>query len=285
MQELELHKFDPRVINKRRMDGRSPIMVFLGARSTGKSVLVKDISSYIKDIPLVVAMSGTEEGNGFYSEFVHPLFIYNKFEPEVLVSIINHQKRKADVLRKQGKQLKYEVNEHVCIILDDLAFDKSMMKLDAMRELFFNGRHYGITLILTFQYLMEIRPEYRTNVDFVFVCRENKKDNIEKLHKYFFGIFDKLPDFKKTLISCTTDYRAIVLENTCKSERIEDQVFWYKAKIDLKFRMCEEKWPLWDTQLKKKTYNEDSDDEEKTFTRKQKNSDIIIKMKGPRKRL
>jgi hypothetical protein len=38
-------------------------------------------------------------------------------------------------------------------------------------------------------------------------------------------------------------------------------------------------------QLKKKNAGEDSDEEEKTFTRKQKNSDIIIKMKGPRKKL
>jgi hypothetical protein len=287
MEEVKIHKFDLKIINKRRSQGECPIIVCIGSRSSGKSFLVREISYFIKDIPLVIVQSSTEPGTGFFSEFVHPLFIYNDFEPDVLISVLNHQKKKAETLKKEGRELKYEVNEHVCIILDDLAFDKSLMKLPAMRELFFNGRHFGIVLIITFQYLMDLGPAFRGNVNYVICCKENKKDTIDKLHKYFFGIFDKVSDFRKVLSTCTNDYRCLVLENTPKSERIEDLVFWYKAvHIKEKFRMCADKWPEWDKKLKiKNASNTDEDEDEKAFTRRNKKSDLVIKMTGPKRNL
>ncbi len=285
MEELELNRFNPQILEKKRLNGHSPIIIFLGSRGNGKSSLVQDIGYFIKNIPLVLCMSGTEEGNGFFQEIVHPLFVYNKFEPEILANLINAQKRKAKLLKEQKRELKHEPNEHVCVILDDLAYDKTMMKDPSIKEIMFNGRHFGITLLITFQFMMELKPEMRANIDYVFVCKENKKDNVERLHKYFFGIFDKVNDFKKTLNACTNDYGCVVLDNTSRSDRIEDQVFWYKAKLGRIYKFNEKMWPIWDKKLKEQkiTENEDDDDDNKTFVRKQKASNLIIKKKGPKK--
>lgn len=284
MAELELHKFDPRILNKRRKEGHSPIIAFLGSRGSGKSTLVKDIGSFLKDIPFALVMSGTEEGNGYYSSIVHPLFIYNKFEPEVLTNLVNHQKKKAKQLQKEGRELKKTPEEHVWVLLDDLAYDKSMMKEESIREIIFNGRHYGITLILTFQFMMDLKPEMRANIDYVFVCKEGKKDNVERLYKYFFGMFDKVSDFKKTLNACTNDYGCLVLDNTSRSDRIEDQVFWYKARCDREYKICPENWPNWDNKMKENKLLEagEEDDDSKTFVRKEQKSNLIIKKKGPK---
>jgi hypothetical protein len=279
MEELDLNKFDPRLINKKRKAGHSPIMAFLGSRGRGKSTLVGDILYFIQDIPFVMVMSGTEEANGHFSKIVHPLFVYSKFEPEALIELVNHQKKKAKILQAEGKELKKCPEHHVCVILDDLAYDKAMMKLEAIREIFFNGRHYGITLFITFQFMMELRPDMRANVDYVFVCKENKKDNLERLHKYFFGMFDKIADFKKTLQACTNDYGCLVLQNNSLSDRIEDQVFWYKARLDRKFRIAPNKWPMWDEKLKQRNMENLIDDDEKTFVRKQ-NSTLVVRKKG-----
>jgi hypothetical protein len=287
MEELELNKFDPRILEKKRRNGHSPIIVLTGKRGSGKSTILKDLGFFLKDIPLVICQSGTEEGNGFFSSIVHPLFIYNKFEPEVLIQLVNHQKRKAKILKAKGKDLKTEISEHVCVILDDLAYNKDVMKLEAIREIMFNGRHYGITLIITFQFMMDMKPEIRTNVDYIIVCKENKKDNIDRLYKYFFSCFDKISDFKKTFNACTNDYGCIVLDNTSGSERIEDQVYWYKARLDRNYKFCAEKWAMWDAKLKEKKASEknddDDEDEGKTFVRKEKSSNLIIKKKGPKK--
>jgi hypothetical protein len=128
---------------------------------------------------------------------------------------------------------------------------------------------------------MGMAPAFRSNVDYIFVCKENKKDNIEKLYKYYFGIFEKLADFKKVLLSCTNDFGCIVLDNTSRSNKIEDQVFWYKAKMNRKYRIgSPEMWRTWDKQLKDE---EDSDSEEDTsFKRPVQKSDMVIKKKGPK---
>ena len=37
--------------------------------------------------------------------------------------------------------------------------------------------------------------------------------------------------------SCTENYECLVLDNTSKSNKIEDCVFWYKAKLRKNFRV------------------------------------------------
>jgi hypothetical protein len=284
MEDLELHKFSPIVLEKKRKKGYSPIICFLGSRGSGKSTLVQDIVYYLREIKMGLCQSGTEEGNGFYSKIIHPLFIYNKFEPEALNDLLVHQKKKAKKLTAKGLELKHQTEEHVFVILDDLAYDKAMMKEESIREIFFNGRHYGITCIITFQFMMELKPEFRTNIDYVFVCKETKKDNIERLYKYFFGMFDKCADFKKVLNSCTNDYGCLVLDNTSKSERIEDQVFWYKAVLGREYRMGAPNWSKWDDLLKERNTGPE-EEEEKTYVKKQKASTLRIIKKGPRNEL
>lgn len=275
--ELELSKFDPRILEKKRLAGHAPIIVFIGKRFSGKSVLIADILYFMKDIPVVFCMSGTEQANGFYCKHIHDLCIYNQFEPEVLTGIVNKQKKVVEEIKARGQNPKTFPEKGVGIVFDDLAFDKSMMKEPSMREIFFNGRHYLITTILSFQYLMEMRPEFRANVDYVFVCKENKKDNIEKLYKYFFGMFDKVADFRKVLQCTTSDYGCLVLDNTSISDKIQDCVFWYRAKLDREFKIAAPMWSIWDKQVKK-----DKDDDSKEYTKPIQKSDIIVKKRGPR---
>jgi hypothetical protein len=275
--ELELNKFDPRILEKKRIDGHAPTMVFISARNSGKSTLVADILWHMKAIPVVFCMSGTEKANSFYGKHIHELCIYDNFEPEVLNGIVEKQKNVVKEIAKSGKNPKGFPEKGVGVVFDDLAYDKSMMKEPSMREIFFNGRHYLITTIITFQYMMDMRPEFRTNIDYVFVSKENKKDNIDKLYKYFFGMFDKVADFKRVLSACTNDYGCLVLDNTSRSDRIQDSVFWYKAKVGHEFKIAEKMWPIWDRQVKK-----DEEEEEKEFAKPRQKSDIIVKKKGPK---
>ena len=276
--ELSLSKFDPRILEKKRRNGHAPIIVFLGARSTGKSTLVADILYHMKEIPVVICMSGTEQANGFYSRYIHDLCIYNEFKPDVLNEIVNKQKKIVKEIKMRGLDPKKFPEKGVGVLFDDLAYDKNMMKEPSMREIFFNGRHYMITTILTFQYMMDLRPEFRTNIDYVFVCKENKKDNIDKLYKYFFGMFDKVADFKRVLNACTNDFGCLVLDNTNRSDKIQDSVFWYRAKKDHDFKIADDLWPLWDKQLKQ----DEDQEEEQEFIKPTQKSDIIVRKKGPR---
>jgi len=212
---LQLKKFD---VSKMTDD---KICVFIGKRNTGKSYLIRDIMYYKKHIPSGIVQSGTEEGNGFYGTFIPDLFIYNEYNQEAIERVMARQKS----IVKANKP-----NNGTFVLLDDCMYDNKFLKDPVMRQIFMNGRHFKIFFILSMQYCMDLPPALRANIDYVFILRENIVANRERLWKNFFGIFPNFDLFSKTMDACTEHYECLVLDNTVKSNRIEDCVFWYKAK-------------------------------------------------------
>ena len=98
---------------------------------------------------------------------------------------------------------------------------------------------------------MDLPPALRANVDYVFILRENIIQNREKLYKSFFGIFPNFDMFSKVMDACTENYECLVLDNTVRSNRIQDCVFWYKAVVRKNFRVGGPE--LW--KMHKKMYN------------------------------
>lgn len=212
---LQLRKFDP----SKMADDK--VCVFIGKRGTGKSTLVTDILWHKKNIPAGIAMSGTEEGNGYYKQFIPDLFVYGDYNKEALEKIIERQKK----LLAVGKC------NPVFILMDDCMYDRAFMRDVCIRQLFMNGRHWKIFFMMTTQYCMDMTPMIRTNVDYVFALRDNVRQNRENLYKAFFGVFPTYDQFSQVMDACTENYECLVLDNTSKSNRITDCVFWYKAPI------------------------------------------------------
>ena len=221
MGSLQLKKFDPSKM------GDDKVCVFIGKRGTGKSTLVTDILWHKKHLPAGIAMSGTEEGNGYYKQFIPDLFVYSDYNKEAIEKLIERQKK----LLSLGKC------SPVFILMDDCMYDRSFMRDTAIRQLFMNGRHWKIFFMMTTQYCMDMTPMIRTNVDYVFALRDNVRQNRENLYKAFFGVFPNFDTFCQVMDSCTENYECLVLDNTSKSNRITDCVFWYKAPIRRNFRV------------------------------------------------
>jgi hypothetical protein len=175
-----------------------------------------------------LVISATEEGNHFYQEYVQEIFIHSEYDPTLLEGVINRQKK---ALRESKE------NIDVFVLLDDCMYDKKMIRDKNVRGMFMNGRHWRTLFMLTAQYCMDLPPDLRANLDFIFVLRENIIQNQEKLYKNFFGIFPTFEAFKDVMNSCTEGYDALVLDNTSRSNKIEDCIFWYSAKADRKFRI------------------------------------------------
>ena len=233
---LRLKKFDPRSMSDDK------VCLFIGKRGTGKSTLVTDIMYYKRNIPAGVVMSATEEGNHYYKKYVPDLFVHGQYDKSTIERVIESQKAK---LNKYGRA------DPVFVLLDDCMYDRSFMKDDCIRSLFMNGRHWKIFFLMTTQYCMDLPPGLRTNVDYVFCLRENVIQNREKLYKSFFGVFPSFHIFQQVMDSCTENYECLVLDNTSKSNNIEDCVFYYKARVMPPFRMGSEAW--W--QYHQKNYN------------------------------
>ena len=106
-----------------------------------------------------------------------------------------------------------------------------------------NGRHWKILYIVALQYVMGIPPQLRTNIDFIFILRENIVANRKRLYDQFAGMFPDFDSFCQIMDQCTENYECIVIDNNAKSNKIEDQVFWYKAQSHPSFRVgAQEFW-------------------------------------------
>jgi hypothetical protein len=217
--KLQLQKFDIA-----KLKPHSTIVI-IGKRNTGKSVLVTDILHAFKHMPAIVVMSGTEAGNKHFQNYVPDSFIYNDFSPEGVEALIKRQRSIID--RGASKDA-----ASILFIMDDCSYDKKVLNRDKnLRYVFMNGRHLGITTILTTQYAMDICSGLRYNVDYVFAFRDNTVTNKDRLHRNFFGVFHRPRDFYSVYDQTTVGYDCLVLDNTSRSNKVEDQLFWFRATV------------------------------------------------------
>ena len=132
-----------------------------------------------------------------------------------------------------------------------------------------NGRHWRIFFMLTMQYCMDLPPDLRSNIDYIFVLRENIIQNQEKIYKNFFGIFPNFHIFQDVLTSCTEGYDCLVLDNTSRSNKIQDCVFWYRAKHGRSFKIgSKELWSYCKKNFDSKKSKEQSDFDSKKVKKK-----------------
>jgi len=115
----------------------------------------------------------------------------------------------------------------------------------------------GTLFIITMQYALGIPPNLRTNIDYVFILRENYVSNRKRLYENYAGMFPSFEIFCQVMDQCTEDYNCLVIHNNAKSNKLEDQVFWYKAAPHDDFKIGAKQF--WDYQAHNK---KDSDSEE-----------------------
>ena len=228
---IQIKKFDPKKMDPCR------VCVFIAKKNCGKSTLIKDIMYHQRKIPMGVVMSGTEESNEHYKEFVPDTFIYGEYRQDVIQKIMDNQSKTIKKMSKEQREDFKDPTNSVYVIMDDCMFDNRWTRQATMRELFMNGRHKRIFFMLAMQYCMDLPPALRSNIDYLFVLKENIIQNRQKIYKNFFGIFPTFEAFDQVLTSCTENYECLVLDNSSTSSKIEDVVFWYKAKPGRTFKV------------------------------------------------
>ena len=244
--ELTLNKFDMKNISFKPNENKGPVVVLIGRRDTGKSYLVRDLLFYHQDIPIGTVISGTEAGNGFYSNHVPKLFIHDEYNTAIIENILKRQKTVLKQIKKEQETYKKSnIDPRTFVILDDCLYDSSWTKDKMMRLLFMNGRHWKVMLIITMQYPLGIPPNLRTNIDYVFILREPYIANRKRIWENYAGMFPTFESFTQIMDQCTENYECLVINNNSKSNKLQDQIFWYKAEPHPKFKLgSKEFWEL-----------------------------------------
>ena len=256
---LELKKWDMRHISFRPDENKGPVVVLIGRRDTGKSYLVRDLLYFHQDVPIGTVISGTEAGNGFYSSHVPKLFIHDEYNTAIIENILKRQKLVLKQVKKELENYKRSnIDPRAFVILDDCLYDNTWTKDKMMRLLFMNGRHWKIMLIITMQYPLGVPPNLRTNIDYVFILREPYLANRKRIYENYAGMFPTFESFCQVMDQCTENYECLVINNNAKSNKLQDQIFWYKAESRPDFKLgSKEFWEI--------SKDMNSDDEEDVY--------------------
>jgi hypothetical protein len=185
-----------------------------------------------QNIPVGQVISGTEAANSFYGEIVPKLFIHDEFKPEIIANILKRQKSMVENMKSNPN-----IDPRAFLILDDCLYDNSWIKDKNVRSVFMNGRHYKLLFILTMQFALGIPPNLRTNIDYVFILRENYVSNRKRIYEHYAGMFPTFEMFCQVMDQCTENYECLVINNNSKSNKLQDQVFWYKADARPTFKI------------------------------------------------
>ena len=266
--KLKLKKFDMSKIGDRS------VVVFIGARGAGKSILCRDLLYHHQTLPAGMVISGTEDSNQFYSTIVPACFIYNDFKPELVEKFVKRQKMITKKMKNEEAKFGHsKIDPRGFLIMDDCLYDKGWQNDTNIRSCFLNGRHFNTFFIFTSQYALAAPPMLRNNIDYVFILREPRMTARKKIYENYAGFVPTFEIFSQIVTQCTENYECIVIDNTTKSNDLTDQIYWYKADMHTDFKLgAREFWQLSSTT----TQDESDDDDEELF-----NVEMLRNKRGP----
>jgi len=236
--QLHLRKFDLSQIQ----EGRNVLLI--ARRGSGKSTIILDILYNKRDIPLGTVICPTETSNGTYGKHVPSLFIHTEYSPQLIANVL---KRQNNIIKKMNKEIamygRSSIDPRAFLVMDDMMFDDSWKKDKNIKYIFANGRHEKLNFILSLQYLKGIGPSFRGNSDYIFILREPVLSNRRLIYETFAGIFPTFEIFCTVLDQLTENHECMVIDNTTLSNKLEDQIYWFKAEIHNDFKIgCKEFW-------------------------------------------
>lgn len=218
--KLPIREFDTRLIYP-----NSAIMI-VAKRGSGKSWVVRALMKHFEDFPCGIVISPTEDVDPFYSNFFPETYIYTEYKSDIVTRILSRQKKLAEKEKKTSKK----IDKRILIVMDDCLASRGTWNKDPLIDtLLMNGRHYGITFILTMQYALGISPNLRSNFDYVFALADDVQTNIERLYKNYAGMFPSLDSFKQVFQQLTDDFGALIISTKGVRKNILEKIYWYKA--------------------------------------------------------
>lgn len=203
-------------------------LAVIARRGSGKSVLLLDILYRLRDrFDFGLAFTTTTPTAESFARHMPRACVYTDFSVDKIKLLLDEQ----ELLVRKGKP------RSVFLLLDDCGFDAKSMNSKPMKELFMNGRHKHITFLCALQSPHSLRPDMRQQLDVVIALKENIVANRKRLHDAFYGAVS-WHNFEKLFLAFTSEFGAIIVDQTVQSTDIARVIYHYKAEIDLPPFIC-----------------------------------------------
>lgn len=207
----------------------NPSVCMVAKRGSGKSWVCRAIIKHFSNLPGGIIIAPTDKMNSFYGRFFPDTYIHYNYSTDILDSILYRQHIMIEKCKTKAQQGK-KVDPRAFLLMDDCLSSKgSWMNDQPIAEIFYNGRHYQLMFILTMQFPLGIKPEFRSNMDYVFLLAEDFYSNQKRLYDHYAGMFPSLDSFRQILIQVTADFGAMVIVNKGNRKDFLDKVFFYRA--------------------------------------------------------
>lgn len=159
-------------------------IIVYGPRRSGKSKFIKNLCQRLRPYyPNAVCFTKTKSSCEYHSFLPDTCIIEGLDEPLLLTLLFDQAKKK----RAESRGID-QGNYNLLVIIDDCMAEKLRYR-DIFNMVFFNGRHYNVTLIVTVQDVKGIAPAATLNADvalsFCFPDRRGRDTIREKFADYF----------------------------------------------------------------------------------------------------
>lgn len=187
-------------------------------RNSGKSYLLKYlVEREKKEFSKMFVICPTEKINQFYSKnnFIDPKNIYEKYDESFVNKLI-------DKMTQINQGVKQSELKKVLLILDDCIADVHFHTCESIKKLYARGRHIGISIMITTQYLKSIPPLIRTNTDYMLIGQLNAQGLTILCDEFIKAGMDK-KEFCAMYRENTKDYNFLLINNnSTKSDDIDE---------------------------------------------------------------
>ncbi len=239
IRELDVNSFkhkDP-LSSEAKKEGQKKILLS-GRPKSGKSFLIKHLLYEFRNIyPAAVVFSGSEEASGDFANFIPSTFIHGELDKKDMTPMTN-------VMKRQLFARKHLQNPWLIVVLDDCFGSPDFLQTKEMRNFFKNGRHYCNFSITASQHLGDVKSDIKSCVDGIFIFKDPNLNSKRRLWENFGGVVPTFGEFNDILEKLTQDHGCMYIDCQSLSSKIEECIFWYKAKAvpsDWKFG-CEAYW-------------------------------------------
>lgn len=237
---IKIRQFEPDAMVQNK------IILIIGPQYSGKSWLNRDLLWYI-NTPFGILSDPTESLKRFYGEILPKQCKQSEINDDIISKFCN----RATKISEFNKDFNRNLDGRSLLILDNCVPDLIDMKWEKNKNfkfIFTTGKEASVSMVLTSPYPLKMPAHYLSAIDYVFILHDNNKKNKKALWDMFGGMFGTIEQFTSVMDQCTKDYGCMVIDRTKVSDKLTDQVYWYKASSDPKKRFLGSK-RLWQTCL------------------------------------